>query len=120
MAIPADAWLLSAILSLLSAAIVPGGVLMRWLGLTVITGRGNRVSRVMSVFRALVAWTPVLSLWGVLGLSAWLGDDLTGHPTSYVILLAVTTLMVSGAVQTIRKPSAGWHDRLCGTTLVPR
>lgn len=116
---PAGAWFLSAMACLTSAMMFPGGVLMRLLGIAVVNQRGLRVSRLGGAWRVLVAWSPVLAFWGALRAAKIFGHNLEGSPAGYLLVLAVTVAMVSGGVRALRRPSTGWHDRLCGTRVVP-
>jgi hypothetical protein len=103
----------------ISAALVPGGALMRLLGLAVVARDGTEIGRGRSIVRALVAWSPVI-LWGI-----WIGpspiDRTLSAPASPAmgagIVLAV---LAGGAAWSILEAPRGPVSRLTGTWLVPR
>jgi hypothetical protein len=112
-------WLLVtfvSILVLLSSLILPGGVLMRVVGLAVVTKDGKEVRRWRSVVRAFVAWSPGIAWLVLLPLSGGLlGPD---QPTR--VAVAFLSLLVFGAIWALAVPTRGFHDRLVGTWIVPR
>jgi hypothetical protein len=109
----------SVVASLISATLVPGGVLMRLLGLAVVSRDGTEIGRGGSIARALVAWSPVLA-WMI-----WFGPSAIertlaapqGPTIGAGIVLAV---LASGAVWSILEPSRGPVGRLTRTWVVPR
>jgi uncharacterized RDD family membrane protein YckC len=110
--------LLALICSIVSSIIVPGGVLMRLLGIAVVTRNGTEISRARSLVRALVAWLPaILWLWFLLAspvIQGWVPAPESQAPTA--LLLGI---MISGAVWSIARPR-GLQDRIAGTWIVPR
>jgi hypothetical protein len=104
---------------LISGAIVPGGILMRLLGLAVVTAGGVEIGRVRSSLRVVVAWSPAI-LWLL-----WLGpspiERTLSAPSSPAAGAAlVLGVLAAGAVWTILQPSRGPVARLTGTWVVPR
>jgi uncharacterized RDD family membrane protein YckC len=105
--------------SLVSAAVTPGGIVMRMLGLAVVTVDGEEVRRPRSVARALIAWSPVL-----MG-AAWcaripLADMVAAPRTPTVAGLVVLTVMAGGAIWSILEPARGPIGRATRTWVIPR
>jgi hypothetical protein len=120
MALPSAVLLLSAVFAIVSSLVVRGGVLMRLLGLAVVDRRGRLAPRWLSVYRAVVAWSPTLIMWSWFGISMALGR--TFEQTFSPVWLVALTIGVSlaGAAWTIAHPARGWQDRLTRTWVVPR
>ncbi|HUF47747.1 MAG TPA: serine/threonine-protein kinase [Vicinamibacterales bacterium] len=107
------------IVGLVSSIIVPGGVMGRLLGVTVVNARGDVISRARSAVRVLIAWSPAIA-WLV-----WLGPSPIEHSLAMTLsplvpVVVVMAAMAAGAVWTIAKPARGLHDRLARTWVVPR
>jgi uncharacterized RDD family membrane protein YckC len=104
--------------SLISSISVPGGAVMRILGLAVVTRDGTEITRLRSLARALVAWLPaILCLWFLLGspkIQGWVPA-----PTSQLPTIALLGILSFGAIWAIVR-SRGLHDRVSGTWIVPR
>jgi uncharacterized RDD family membrane protein YckC len=106
--------------SLISSAIIPGGVAMRILGLAIVTRDSKEIGRLRSVVRVAIAWLPAIVwlAWVLanfnapghvpLGTTSWLGIGLAFIPT------------MIGAAWAIAHPTRGLHDRLVDTWIVPR
>ncbi len=106
-------FLWAAILSVLAAVVCRGGVLMRALGIAVVTRNGSDASRGRMLVRAVVAWS-----WLPLGVTvcAFLTP---------VLGLVGSLVLVVGAVIAVTTWSAvtagrSLQDRVAGTWLVPR
>lgn len=103
-------------LSMLSAAIVPGGLVTRLAGLAVVTRDGREVPRGRSIARTAAAWSPMLA-WLI-----WLA------PSPFARLIAaspwwtlgVLAALCAGAAITLARPARGLHDRITGCHVVPR
>ena len=108
------------VLSLLSALLVRGGVLMRLLGIAVVNRHGLLVSRANSVWRVLIAWSPTIALWLYAAPSVLQGRE--PEDTFMPIWLFALPILatVAGAMWTIAHPARGLHDRIAGTSVVPR
>jgi hypothetical protein len=109
----------SLVVCLVSAAIVPGGILMRLLGLAVVTADGTEIARARSIGRAVVAWSPTI-LWFV-----WLGPSPLDRALSASLSPAFVASLVlvahaGGAVWSILDASRGPVGRLTGTWIAPR
>ena len=111
-----------AFFGVLSAWIFRGGWLLRALGIAVITNRGDEASRLRTLWRGLVAWSPaVAAAYGVMHAS--LRSSLPATTRDYAAMtLAVVmgALFALGAAFTALNPERGWQDRFAGTWLVPR
>jgi hypothetical protein len=120
MALPSAILLVCAVLALVSSLLVRGGVLMRLLGVAVVDRRGRLVRRPLSVYRALVAWSPALIMWAWFGISMAIGQafEQTFSPVWLVALAFGVSL--AGAAWTIAHPAQSWQDRATGTWVVPR
>jgi hypothetical protein len=109
--------------SVISSLLVPGGLVIRALGLAVVTRNGEEIRRWRSVVRVLFAWSSAIVwiAWSVgsaplfapemdapLGLTSWFGMGLAFFP------------LIAGSVWAIAHPTRGIHDRLAGTWVVPR
>jgi hypothetical protein len=104
--------------SLISSAIVPGGFVMRALGLALVTADGRAAGRARSVARTLVAWLPGIG-W-ILWFMYCLGTGKTEAIGSWLAMVIAFLPLIAGAIWTIAYPSRGFHDRVAGTWVVPR
>ena len=106
-------FILAAFLSIACALLFRGGLLMRALGIAVVTRDGSDASRLRMLWRACVAWL-WLPLGGMLG--AMLFPVL---PVNSVVWIVVNfVLAVAAWSAALRERSL--QDRLAGTWLVPR
>ena len=101
------------LLALLSAGAVRGGVWLRANGMAVVTRNGAEVSRARSLFRALVAWSPIAIAVGIRALP----HEVVSHQT---VAWAGCLVLIAGGVWAVVTPSRGLQDRIAGTWLVPR
>jgi len=112
---------LSLIPVLLSAIVLPGGLMLAGLGIAVVRRDGVPISRARSVVRTGVAWSPVVVLEVLPGL---FGDDFYWvfyqrlTPTRATALAIL--IMLAGACAALITPQRGLQDRIAGTWLVPR
>ena len=85
----------------------------------IVSPDGADVSRSRAAWRAVVAWSPVLLLWGYLGASSLgartLFDADWGWPFAVVLLVGLT-----GCAWAVRHPARGPAERLTRTWIVPR
>jgi hypothetical protein len=118
--LPAIVLLVSAIVAVLSALLFRGGLLLRSLGVAVVSPRGSDASRVRAAWRAIVAWSPVLLLW--LYLLAWsaAGGEVFDAFSNWWVPAAAAAVAILGSAWAILHPSSGAAERLTGTCLVPR
>jgi hypothetical protein len=106
------------VMCLIGAALVPGGILFRLLGLAVVAADGREIGRLRSIGRVLVAWSPFL-IWSV----SLLPSPITALQAGVARLEAavlVLAVLLAGAVWTVARPRRGPHDWLLGTWIVPR
>ena len=115
--IATGAFVVVAVLGLLSALIFRGGLQFRFFGIAVVTLRGSEASRLRALGRAALAWSPVSV--GILGLV--LSPDRALSDLSWMIASASSlALLLIGAIYAARHPDRGLQDRIAGTRLVPR
>jgi uncharacterized RDD family membrane protein YckC len=105
---------------LLSAVVVPGGLASRLLGLATVNRHGREISRIHSLLRALVAWSPAL-VW-MLYLAASPRIQRYVPAPRYPLTAAAITLgvLAGGAAWTMLRPVRGPHDIVARTWVVPR
>ena len=106
------------IAALFTAPIFAGGLIFRLFGLAVVRHDGSRASRTRCLLRALIVWgPPVLATLLIFDVAGW---DLLPRRVERLVPVVVVLIMLAGAIWTILRPSRGPHDRLAGTTVVPR
>ena len=105
--------------SLMSALIVPGGLVTRLVGLAVVRRDGREIGRLRSFGRAAVMWLPGLLwlAWNVLAPRV-LGS--TPSNDSLPRLLLFFGAFAAGITWTLVSPARGPHDHAAGTWVVPR
>jgi hypothetical protein len=89
-----------------TAAFFRGGLWFQLLGIAVTTRRGRQASRLLTFWRAVIAWLPAL---------VFVGGVVFQTPWGAIIAIAV---MGAGIVSAVLTPDRGLHDRLLGTRLV--
>jgi uncharacterized RDD family membrane protein YckC len=104
--------------SLISSISVPGGAVLRVLGLAVVTRDGTEITRLRSLVRAIVAWLPAILSLAFLMTSPKI-QGWVPAPTSQVPTAVLLGILVFGAIWAIVRPR-GLHDRISGTWIVPR
>jgi hypothetical protein len=117
--LPSAALLLSAIVAALSA-IAGRGLLLRLLGLAVVTRRGLEIGRVAAFGRALLGWSPIIALWTYAAIAGALGRPFDEIFTTYWIVVPAIGCALAGAVWAIVRPDRAWHDLIMRTRIVPR
>lgn len=110
----------SATLGLLTAALFRGGLLLRMLGVGVVTTAGSEASRVQALARAAVGWLPLLPAGIAEVLS--MRNDYLGRSDADLSAWWFVVLVpwLAGVVWAAYDPQRGLQDRLAGTHLVPR
>ena len=112
--------LFSMTLSLLSATLVPGGVVAGLIGLAVVTEDGREIGRGRSFLRAAAAWSPAIA-WSIYLAASPKVQGWVPQPGSPVLAISIAlTMMTAGAIWTILNPTRGVSDRIAGTWVVPR
>jgi hypothetical protein len=106
--------------SLLSAVVAPGGLVMRQLGYTLITGDGRESARLRSLLRALLAWLPAM-VWLLYLAAAPKIQGFVPAPSAPFTGVGVTlAVMTLGIIWTLARPTRGPHDWLMRTWVTPR
>lgn len=113
--------LVTAVLSLFCAVVFRGGMMMRVLGIAVVTNAGAEASRFRMLLRSLISWAPILLtpvfITYLSPLIQRAGDDdmmqSIGVSTLLILFLAL-------CVAALATRGRGLHDRLARTWLVPR
>jgi eukaryotic-like serine/threonine-protein kinase len=105
---------------LVSAAAVPGGVVARAAGLAIVTSEGREASRLRSIGRALIAWSPVLAWCLYLAASPKTAEGVSLPHWPMLAALLTNGLLAVGAIATVLHPSRGPHDALAKVWVVPR
>ena len=110
-----------AVLGLVSAAVFHGGLLLRLVGVGVVTRSGAEVTRARAFSRAAVSWALIFPM----GLATWLPVVAevrggTGDLEFHWWLVAPFIIWLAGVVWVAYDPQRGPQDRLTGTYLVPR
>ena len=109
-----------AVLSLLLAVAGRGGLILRLLGVAVVTRDGDEVSRWRAFYRALLAWALPILAFAVL-VTAGPGRVM-GPAWNYplAVIALVLGMFIGGGLWALLHPERGLQDRIVGTWLVPR
>ncbi|HEX5176659.1 MAG TPA: hypothetical protein VFV83_06505, partial [Chthoniobacteraceae bacterium] len=99
--------------SIFCALAFRGGLLLRMLGIGVVTGNGADASRLRMVWRAIIAWSPLFA-------GAWLLFALASEVPLPSALAGPALLMIVPVVFSATLRERSLQDRLAGTWLVPR
>ncbi len=106
-------FLWAAFLSVAAALFFRGGVLMRALGIAVVTRDGSDASRGRMLWRACLAWS-----WLPLGAAA-VAMLVPANPVNFAVWL-VANIVLGAVGWSAALPDRSLPDRLAGTWLVPR
>jgi hypothetical protein len=106
----------TAILALMTAFLLRGGLTFRALGTALVRRDGRDVSRLRALARAAITWSPAILIVVLPRVS----DALAGSSGDRVLLVLQAIVMLGGGGWAIVRPSRGIPDRLAGTWLVPR
>jgi len=105
--------------ALLAALLFRGGLMLRMTGVAFVRRDGKRASRLRVLWRALVAWSPLLL--APIGLILFRGAP---SPTVFsgmpLVLYSCCGLYGGLAILSVALPERGLPDRLAGTWPVPR
>jgi hypothetical protein len=113
-------------ISVICAFAFRGGLILRMLGIAVVTRNGVDASRLRMLWRSIIAWLPVLLL-PVVWLYAGKSYSGTGQvdygqtfwmKTLYIVIITGVTGIL--ALISVALRTRGLHDRAAGTWLVPR
>jgi len=108
------------VLSVLVAFLLRGGLVLRLLGVAVVTRKGAEATRIRAACRAVVGWSPVFALWIYVGAWALAGREVKQAFGDIWVAAAVVVVMICAGAWAVRWPAHGLPDRLAGTWLVPR
>jgi hypothetical protein len=106
--------------SILSAIAAPGGLVMRQLGYTVVTGDGRESSRARSLIRTLAAWLPAIVWLGYLAAAPKVQGYVPAPPAALASVGVMLGVMATGILWTLARPTRGPHDWLMRTWVVVR
>jgi len=104
--------------SLLSAFVFRGGLILRLFGVALVDSTGAEVSRWRALWRACLAWMPLIVLQL---LADYASLTLGMYPTvEWAVVASLWLLVGVGTAWAIAIPARGLHDRIAGTWLVPK
>jgi len=106
-----------AVLAIVGAIVTGAGFTLRTIGAALVNGRGETVSRLRAVWRAIITWLPAFAALALVRFGPKV-EEVTAA-TALVQTLPLV-LLAAGAVLAIRHPSRSVQDRLAGTWIVPR
>jgi hypothetical protein len=95
--------------SLLASLLLRRGLLLRLLGVEIVTGTGSRARRGRAFLRSLLTWSPLLVL-RICGI--WMPIEWSYAP--------VLLVLITAGAYSLARPDRGLQDRLAGTWLVPK
>jgi eukaryotic-like serine/threonine-protein kinase len=111
------------VLGLLSALLFRGGLVLRWLGIAVVTQNGTEVSRSRALWRSMIAWSACAAVI-VIAPIFYFHPIAIGIRLSSSVFLSIICMLLAvsliGIVAAAVNPERGLQDRLAGTYLVPR
>ena len=113
-------WLpVAAVVGLLAAGVFRGGLLLRLLGITLVTNQGEKAGRGRALGRAAVAWSPALiAFWT--GYYTYFPSVVDREPVLAGVFWVAVVVFVLGALYAILDAQRGVQDRVAGTCLVPK
>jgi hypothetical protein len=98
------------------AGLFRGAAMLRLFGYDIVGPDGRRATYLRAVWRSVVAWSPAL-VWLAL-LPPLLGSNLS--PLTIALMgSAVNTIMIGGAIWSIKHPDDSIQDRVARTKIVP-
>ena len=116
----AAAFALALIVCVISSLLVPGGLVLRQMGLAAVTRSGREITRVRSLMRTLVAGLPAIA-WLTYLAAAPKVQGFVPTPSNPITALLVTVgVLAVGHAWTVVRRTRGPHDVLTGTWVVPR
>ena len=114
-------WLFGApLIALVSAVVCRGGLLLRMLGIALVTQQGAEAARGRVFLRTAIAWLPAIGA-AVAGFYAFVEPLFEEQDAALLGLFWVSgTVFVIGALYAIVDTERGFQDRIAGTYLVPK
>ena len=113
-------FLMTAVFGVGTAWLFRGGLFLRAFGIEVVTNIGVPASRLRTLWRGLLAWSPVIIALGLLALNPILLPVRDAREVTFVIGVCAAAIFVVGAMWAVMHPERGLQDRVAGTYLVPR
>ena len=113
-------FLITAGIGIGTAWLFRGGLFLRAFGVEVVTRIGAPASRVRTLWRGLLAWSPVIIAFVLLTPNPILLRIRDAREVAFVIGVCAAAIFVVGAVWAVMHPERGLQDRIAGTYLVPR
>ena len=110
----------TAVIGIGMAWLFRGGLFLRTFGVEVVTRIGAPASRLRTLWRGLLAWSPVIIAFVLLVPNPILLRIRDAREVAFVIGVCAATIFVVGAVWAVMYPERGLQDRIAGTYLVPR
>jgi hypothetical protein len=102
----------------IGALIARGGFTLRGFGAALVNRRGEPVSRLRALWRAMVTWSPAIALPFLFFLAKTQSENLSA--LTLIPPSLGMAFLIAGAVWTALHPSRSIQDRLAGTWVVPR
>jgi serine/threonine protein kinase len=118
--VTAGALALVLIACVISSLLVPGGLVLRQVGLATVTRSGREITRGRSLLRALVAGIPAMAWLTYLAVSPKLQGFVPTPPNPLTATLVTVGVLAIGHAWTVVRRTRGPHDVLTGTWVVPR
>jgi hypothetical protein len=119
-----------AVIGIVMAWLFRGGLVLRAFGVEVVTRIGAPASRLRTLWRGLLAWSPVIIAPVLLVPNLIASVLLIPNPIvlhirntrelAFVIGVSAAAIFVVGAVWAVMSPERGLQDRIAGTYLVPQ
>ena len=78
--------------------------------------RGQPISRIRALARAIVTWSPIVAV----AVAFKFGPGIMKSDATVALHLALNAILIAGAIHAWLHPSRGIQDRIAGTWIVPR
>jgi eukaryotic-like serine/threonine-protein kinase len=104
----------------ISSLLVPGGLVLRQVGLATVTRSGREITRVRSLMRTLVAGMPAIAWLTYLAVSPKVQGFVPTPPNPITVMVVAVGVLAVGHTWTVVRRTRGPHDVLTGTWVVPR
>ncbi|HEY2431585.1 MAG TPA: protein kinase [Vicinamibacterales bacterium] len=116
LAIAAGTSAIPALLALIGALVTGSGFTFRPCRAALVNRRGQPVSRLRALWRAVVCWSPIAAML----VSYVFRSDGTSSPALIAVQSMLLLAAIAAALWAIARPTRGLQDRLAGTWIVPR
>jgi uncharacterized RDD family membrane protein YckC len=108
------------VLCVISSLLVPGGLVLRQVGLAAVTRSGTEITRLRSLMRALVAGLPAMAWLAYLAASPKVQGFVPTPSNPLTATFVTISVFAVGHAWTVLRRTRGPHDILTGTWVVPR